>query len=98
MSESDKSLTADEIAELQLNITNRVFPVGYVQTVMFQAETASALLTMASRLIELESALAFLDGGEGKRGTHGSDMRADALIVLAKGLGWEPPSQVKGGG
>ncbi len=54
-----------------------------------------ALLAMAKAHLELVSALEFLDRGDGNRGTHGSDMRAPALLEMARKLGWQSPTATK---
>lgn len=70
-------LTLEELAELE----QRLGP----------SLRLTAACSMARELIRLKSALVFLDRGDGKRGTHGSDMRAPALLKLAAELGWPDP-------
>ena len=79
--------------------TARVFAKRYGPSISVQINATHLLSLIASarELEELKSALEFLDRGDGKRGTHGSDMRAPALLALARRLGWLPsaPEQTK---
>lgn len=54
-------------------------------------EVALSLIAAARELSDLKSALEFLDRGDGNRGTHGTDMRAPALLEMARRLGWSEP-------
>ena len=56
-----------------------------------------ALLAMASRLLELESALTFLLHARDPDFDFGDKTGAQIEIICAERLGWTPPSQSKGG-
>lgn len=52
-------------------------------------ERIAQVVAAERELHNLKGALEFLDRGDGNRGTHGSDMRAPALLRLARELGWK---------
>lgn len=90
-----ETLTAEEIAELRYFHASKS---EYVPTLALKTATLHSLLAMASRLVEVESALEFLDNNGAfaklaKPGAFIFALRPAAVLVVATDLGWTPPTQ-----
>lgn len=111
-----KRLTAEELAKLQAvwdsNVNERWTHEAAVSLGCLARPVLPALLAMASRLVEVESALEFLDEQayacfsylDPRKPTphdrdeteHGDNFTASAFIELARELGWTSPTQKQG--